>query len=129
MGRHSNHVYAKTERGPGSHPIATIIIGLLYRITACEGASLVLDGDLSMQLVMSPELQAIVRNAGLPVELQCDRPCSPLLHDDWLRLNVPVRHRTDCSRNCRLQEAIVLGNSSWTSFCGQLPSFGVSPQS
>ena len=61
------------------------------------GGGLVLDADLSMQLVTSPELQALVREAGLPVELRYGRPWPPLLRDDWLRLSVPARHRPSYS--------------------------------
>lgn len=67
------------------------------RIAACKGGGLVLDADFSMQLVTSPELQALVCEAGLPVELHFDSDCSPLLRDDMLRLSVPVRHRPDGS--------------------------------
>ena len=45
-----------------------------------------------MQLVTSPELQALVCKAGIPVELHCDRT-SLLKPYDWLDLNVPVRHQ------------------------------------
>ena len=82
---------------PDPNPANTGINAALDRIKACKGPGLVLDADLSMQLVMSQELQALVREAGLSVELQCDRPCLPLLRDDWLRLSIPVRHRPDCS--------------------------------
>lgn len=68
------------------------------RIAACKGGSLVLDADLSMQLVMSPELQALVCKAGLPVELHHSWPCQTLLRDDWLRLSVPVGPRPNHSK-------------------------------
>ena len=61
------------------------------RIAACKGGGLVLNGDLSMQLVVSPALQALVREAGIPVELQYDRPFSDSLQAEWRRLDVPVR--------------------------------------
>ena len=61
------------------------------RIAACQGGGLVLDGDLSMQLVVSPALQALVREAGIPVELHYDRPFSDELQAEWRRLDVPVR--------------------------------------
>ena len=42
------------------------------RIAAWQGGGLFLDGDLSRQLVASPELQDRIRLAGLSVELQFD---------------------------------------------------------
>lgn len=47
---------------------------VIDRVAACQGGGLVLDADLSMQQVQSPELQALARKAGLPVELRCDSP-------------------------------------------------------
>ena len=44
-----------------------------------------------MQLVVSPALQELVREADIPVELQHDRPFSDSLQAEWQRLNVPVR--------------------------------------
>ncbi len=61
------------------------------RIAACKGGGLVLNGDLSMQLVVTPALQALVREAGVPVELQYDRDFSDSLQAEWRRLDVPVR--------------------------------------
>lgn len=55
---------------------------------------MVLDSDLSRQLVMSSELQALVCEAGLPVELHFDGLCRYVLPDDWLRLNVPVSNNS-----------------------------------
>ena len=67
------------------------------RIAACKGGSLVLGCDLSRQLVASPELQALIREAGLPVELHFNHLYEDLNIDDWFRLDVPVRHRAVCS--------------------------------
>lgn len=62
------------------------------RIAACKGGGLVLDADLSMQLVVSPALRALVREANIPVELFYDQPFWPdSLLADWQRLDVPVR--------------------------------------
>ena len=63
----------------------------MNRIAAWQGGGLVMDSDLSRQLVVSPELQALVREAGLPVELQFDWSCQRLLREDWRRLDIPVR--------------------------------------
>ena len=65
----------------------------MNRVAACTGPSLVLGGDLSRQLVISPDLQALVCQAGLPVELHFDLFARHLEGADWARLDVPVRHR------------------------------------
>ena len=62
------------------------------RIAACKGGGLVLNGDLSVQLVVSPMLQALVSEAGVPVELHYDRRFPDSLQAQWRRLDVSVRH-------------------------------------
>ena len=66
------------------------------RIADCKGGSLVLNGDLSLQLVLSAELQALVRDAGLPVQLLLDieRPLPDVSVKHWALFNVPVRRNT-----------------------------------
>ena len=80
---------------------------LLDRIDACKGGGLVLDGDLSMQLMVSGELQALVRDAGLPVELlfDFDRPCPMLSQKVWMRLDVPVCSTTWPASRCSACES------------------------